>query len=137
MHCIVCIDDRMGISFGGRRQSRDRVLCEDIVKTVREQGGALCISPYSVPLFDGMAADALCVSETYLADTGEDDFCFCEREALAPWLAHVQTLIVYRWNRHYPSDQKLDVDLSRFVLQSRCDFAGSSHDNITKEVYVK
>ena len=137
MHCIVCIDDRMGISFGGRRQSRDRVLCEDVVKTVRERGGMLYLSSYSAPLFDGMSTAEARVSETYLADAGENDFCFCERESLAPCLENIQTLIVYRWNRHYPSDKKLDVDLSGFTLQSRCDFAGSSHDNITKEVYVK
>ena len=137
MHCIVCIDDRMGISFGGRRQSRDRVLCEDVVKTVRERGGMLYLSSYSAPLFDGMSTAEARVCETYLADAGENDFCFCERESLAPCLENIQTLIVYRWNRHYPSDRKLDVDLSGFTLQFRCDFEGSSHDNITKEVYVK
>ena len=135
MILVITLDDRDGVAFNRRRQSRDRLLCEDLVRMAK--GRTLYMSPYSAPLFDGMATAEARVSETYLADAGENDFCFCERESLAPCLENIQTLIVYRWNRHYPSDKKLDVDLSGFTLQFRCDFAGSSHDNITKEVYVK
>ena len=135
MHLIVCVDDRLGMSFGGRRQSRDRVLCEDVICTVQGRGAVLCLSPYSAPLFEGSAC--LRVSQTYLADAGEDDFCFCEREAIAPHAHRVSAVTVYRWNRHYPSDRKLDLDLSAYTLRETTEFAGSSHDMITKEVYVK
>jgi len=68
---------------------------------------------------------------------GETDFCFCEREAIAPHTHKVSAVTVYRWNRHYPSDRKLDLDLSAYTLRETTEFAGSSHDMITKEVYVK
>ena len=138
MHLIVCVDDRMGMTFGGRRQSRDRVLCEDVLGDVRQRGAQLYLSPYSVPLFDGMGAERLlCVCESYLTDAGETDFCFCEREAIASHAHRVSAVTVYRWNRHYPSDRKLDLDLSAYTLRETTEFAGSSHDMITKEVYVK
>ena len=90
MKLIVCLSEDSGMMFNRRRQSRDRVLCEDVVKTVRERGGMLYLSPYSAPLFDGMATAEARVSETYLADAGENDFCFCERESLAPCLENIQ-----------------------------------------------
>jgi hypothetical protein len=135
MHLIVCIDDRMGMTFGGRRQSRDRLLCEDVVRTVRQRGRLLYMPPYSAPLFEGMAADILRVSDTYLTDAGVDDFCFCEREKPSSVLGSIGTLTVYHWNRHYPSDCKLDVDLSRYQRIELSEFAGSSHEKITKEIY--
>ena len=135
MNLIVCVDDRMGMTFGGRRQSRDRVLCEDIVKTVRENGSLLYLSPYSAALFDQSAADVLRVSDTYLTDAGAEDFCFCERDVLAPALERTKALIVYHWNRHYPSDRKLDVELSCLTRLEVSDFVGNSHEKITKEIY--
>jgi hypothetical protein len=137
MHLIVCVDERAGMSFGGRRQSRDRILCEDVLADVRQSGARLYLSPYSAPLFEGAEQDILCVSETYLTDAGAEDFCFCEREAIAPHAARVDAVTVYRWNRHYPSDRKLDLDLSAYKLYTNTEFAGSSHEKITKEVYVK
>ena len=135
MHLIVCVDDRMGMSFGGRRQSRDRVLCEDLIRTVEKSGAALYLSPYSAPLFEACAC--LRVSERYLEDAGEHDFCFCERELPLACAGGFDSVTLYRWNRHYPSDRKLELDLSRYRLVEATEFVGSSHDKITKEVYVK
>jgi hypothetical protein len=56
---------------------------------------------------------------------------------IAPHAARVDAVTVYRWNRHYPSDRKLDLDLSAYKLYTNTEFAGSSHEKITKEVYVK
>ena len=53
MKIIVCLDDNGGMAFNRRRQSRDRVLIEDIAKTV---GNArLYIDKYSAPLFESSA----------------------------------------------------------------------------------
>ena len=51
----------------------------------------------------------------------------------------VDTLIIYRWNRKYPRDGVLelspyDMGLS---LDSITDFAGSSHNRITEEVWKR
>jgi hypothetical protein len=47
--------------------------------------------------------------------------------------------VVYRWNRRYPGDVFFDLDVS--AAPWRCveteEFVGSSHEKITKEVYVK
>ena len=36
MNLIVCLDDKNGMAFNGRRQSRDRLLTEDLLQTVGE-----------------------------------------------------------------------------------------------------
>ena len=45
--------------------------------------------------------------------------------------------IVFWWNRHYPPDRKFDLDLSKWNKVSEEEFAGYSHEKITKEVYEK
>lgn len=46
-------------------------------------------------------------------------------------------LIVYRWNRTYPADLFLTLPLEQWTLVRQEEFAGSSHQNITKEVYTR
>ena len=137
MHAIVCVDDRDGMTFNHRRVSRDRVLCEDIVRMVGTQ--TLHLSCYSVPLFDAFSSLTLSASENYFDRAGKGEYCFFEREAPGRWEKHIETLILYRWNRRYPSDMKFDIDVGLGVwkLLSREDFPGSSHEKITKEIYVK
>ena len=137
MRLIVCVDERGGMTFNQRRQSRDRLLCEDVLSTVRKNNGRLYLAPYSEMLFAPSGGDVICSCPDYLQRAGAQDFCFCEREALLPYETEIRELIVYRWNRHYPSDRKLELDLSRFRLQESSEFAGSSHEIITKEVYVR
>ena len=49
-----------------------------------------------------------------------------------------ELLVLYRWDRIYPADQRLDLDLARdFRLVSVQDFAGHAHEIITKEVYQR
>ena len=49
----------------------------------------------------------------------------------------MQKIILYRWNRVYPADLYFDIDLKNWHIKESNDFAGSSHDKITEEVYVK
>ena len=49
----------------------------------------------------------------------------------------IEKLIVFKWNREYPSDFSLDIDLSQWSLISTTDFKGNSHEKITMEVYKK
>ena len=49
MNIIVCVSDKFGISFMGRRVSRDRYVIEDILRTVKD--GKLLIHPDSLSLF--------------------------------------------------------------------------------------
>ena len=45
MILISCIDDRGGLLFHGRRLSRDRVLCQDVLRTCA--GSPLWMAPGS------------------------------------------------------------------------------------------
>ena len=134
MHVIVCLDDKEGMLFHGRRQSRDRVVVGEILK--RTQGRRLWMSPYSQPLFQGRM-DGLLVDEGFLDKAAPGDFCFVEGAPLAPWKDKLESITLYRWNRHYPGDVFFDIDLkSGWTLSSRRDFSGHSHEKITEEVYL-
>lgn len=133
MKLIVCVDNRGGMAFNHRRQSRDRVLTEDIVKNVGD--ARLVLSPYSLSLFDGYVLD-IAVSSDPFADAGENDFCFVET-ASPTSDADVSELILYHWNRDYPSDTPFLLDTAAFLLVSTVDFVGFSHEKITKEVWKK
>ena len=132
MKLIVCVDDRMGLAFGGKRQSRDRVLIADMLRYV---GGApLYISPYSEMLFAG--EENLVVTDAPMERAGEN-YVFIEAASPQMYENEIDELVLYRWGRHYPSDFCLTLDLSKMKLTESCEFAGSSHDNIIKEVYRK
>ena len=63
----------------------------------------------------------------------EKDYCFVENHILDQ--SSTNKLIVYRWDKSYPSDHKFN--LSNWKLASTMEFMGYSHDTITKEVYIK
>ena len=132
MHVIVCLDDRRGMGFNHRRQSRDRLVIEDLLGIVGDK--LLWIRPYSASLF-GTRENVRVEDDPFF--TGQaGDFFFVEDLPLAPHLGQIQSLTVYWWNRAYPGDIFLDVDLSQWKLSSREDFPGYSHESITKEVYL-
>ncbi len=134
MIVAVCIDDKNGMMFHQRRQSRDRLQISDLVAVSGER--KIRIHPYSQLLFEDYP-DHIATDEHFLDDAGEDDICFVENVDLSPYTDRIHRLILYRWNRHYPSDLKLTLDLSRFVLQQTTDFQGSSHHKITREEYSR
>ena len=69
---------------------------------------------------------------------GVDDFCFIENASVAAYKEKITRLIVYKWNRDYPADFFFDIDYAKnFRLVSTVDFEGTSHDRITKEIYVR
>ena len=80
MRLIVCLDDKNGMAFNHRRQSRDRIITETIEELVK--GSTLHFSPYSAKLFPSGVFEP---SEDYLSRAGEDDFCFVELEDVTPY----------------------------------------------------
>ena len=56
---------------------------------------------------------------------------------IIPIVDKIEAIYVFRWNRDYLSDFKLDVDLAQWDRSVVCEFAGSSHDCITVEKYIK
>ncbi len=134
MTVIVCVDETFGRTFLGKRQSRDAVLCADVLETAK--GARLFLSPYSAPLFEGADLE---VREDCLSEAAPGDFCFCEREALSPYWKKISRLILYRWNRRYPADAFLDLipEERGMTLVSSAEFVGKSHEKISKEVYER
>ena len=134
MKLIVCLSDDNGMMFNHRRQSRDRALIADMVR--HANGSPLWVSPYSASLFD-MGCANLHILANPLTAAGTNEYCFVEDTLLPPALDDVSEIIIYRWNRLYPSDVYFLYDMSSFFLKETSDFVGSSHDKITKEIWKK
>ena len=135
MTVIVCVDDKMGVLFNCRRQSKDSILRERILELSKNT--SLWMSPYSQKQFEGDNNSNICIADNFLIAADNDSFCFSEGTALSPCIEKIDRIILYKWNRVYPSDETFDVDLSEWSLVSTFDFQGSSHEKITEEVYVK
>lgn len=131
MNLIVCLDDNNGYSFASRRQSRDKVQLEKMLKTVGESN--LFVNDYTAKLFDALPSNVI-VSDNPLTAAQTGEYCFIENITISN--IQPEKVIIYRWNRHYPSDKKLPSELlSNKKLLSSTDFAGNSHEKITEEVY--
>jgi len=131
MNIIICLDDKNGIEFNKRRQSRDSVLCDRILSITK--GRALWMSQYSAKMF--LSANVN-VDTEFLNLVNDGDYCFVENDDFMRYLDKLEKVIVYRWNRVYPSDKKVATDfLNEKQLTSSIDFKGSSHERITEEIY--
>ena len=136
MHIIVCLDDQNGMAFNYRRQSRDRVVTEDIC--ILADGRPLWMNKKSAALFsEASCAETLRVDEDFLAAAPDDALCFVEDAPLAPLLARIDRLTIYRWNRRYPADLHFDLLLDGWRLTGGGEFQGYSHDKITREDYAR
>ena len=134
MKIAVCLDDRNGMLFAGRRQSMDRLLREEFLKLTA--GARVWMDAYTAQQF-AQVQETITVDENFLTKAETDDWCFVERGDLQPVADRITEVVLYRWNRAYPSDRKFPMELfeNRWELVSRYDFAGSSHEQITQEVY--
>lgn len=132
MIVIVTVDDRMGVMFNCRRQSKDEEVCKKIVEICGEN--KLLMNSYSAKIFTGYE-NKITVSENFLYEAEEGDYCFSEGEGLEAWDHKIEKLIVFKWNRAYPSDVKLDISPMCRKLEKVTEFTGKSHEKITMEVY--
>ncbi len=131
----ITVDDRMGLAFNKRRQSRDKKLIDDLCSKTDKD---IYISSYSAILFDEHK-DRIKIVEDPLSECPDGGFCFVEMTELGIHIDSISELIIYHWNRLYPSDKKLDINIesTEFKLIKCYDFTGNSHDKITKFIYVK
>ena len=136
MIVMVCLDDKNGMMFNHRRQSQDRLLRQHILELA--EGRVLRMNPYSARQFEEAELANVVVSEGFLTEGSEGEYCFVENEALLPYEEKMERLIVFRWNKTYPADLCLDLKLdSVWKLTGREEFQGYSHDVITMEVYER
>ena len=136
MNLIVCLDDRNGMLFANRRQSRDAAVCQKILQLSADH--TLRMNNYSAKLFADLD-NMICVDEDFLGKSADGDYCFVENSDVLPYREKIEKVIIFRWNRHYPSDKKFPVDLLEdgFALTETFDFSGKSHEKITMEVYSR
>ena len=97
MYIILCLDDNNGLAFNHRRQSQDRIVAEDISKTVGEK--KLWITDYSRKLFQAVSNLEISENPKWQAKKGE--YVFQELETLDTDDEQIEQFIIYRWNRVY------------------------------------
>lgn len=132
MHLILCVDKKDGLSFCGRRLSRDRRLCDHILQLT--SGSPLWMSAYSAPLFPD--ADVR-VDEDFQRKAGPGEYCFLEVTPLLDVYSNLESVTLYQWNRDYPATIKFPRELlADMHLVSTEEFAGNSHEIITMERYT-
>ena len=132
MHLILCVDDRDGLSFCGRRLSRDSRVTEHILSTTREHN--LWSHPYSANLFP---EGAVIADAQFQTKAGQGDYCFLEITPLLSTYENLESVILYHWNRSYPSTVKFDRKiLESLHLTHTEEFSGNSHEWITVERYT-
>ena len=134
MTLIVCVSEGGGMIYNNRRLSRDRVLMENLAELVAD--GTLFIADFSAPLFVNSTVSTIAVSDPMLS-AGDMDFAFIEDRAVSEYKSKIKTLVIYRWNRDYPFDMAFDFDPERegMALVESVDFAGYSHERITREIW--
>lgn len=129
MTLYICLDDRNGLRFNKRRQSRDMAVLEDIRTRLT---GRLLIDAFSEKLMGEAGIP-------YVLPPEEAEDLFWETVPTEEMLNTCEEVVIYRWNRHYPADVRWDPDLTQrgFSLSETSEFPGKSHEKITREVYVK
>ena len=132
----VCVDDRWGMRFHQRRQSQDRVLREDLLRTCGDR--LLWMAPASAPLFSDHAGQ-IRADSAYLQRAGTGELCFVEDPQMKGCEERIEQVLLYRWNRTYPADVYFTFDLTThgFTKTRSEEFRGSSHEKITKEFYER
>lgn len=133
---IVCVDDNNGMMFNKRRQSQDRILREQIVNET--QKSRLWLTQYSYSQFKDTAANHIIVDDEFLNKAADIDYCYVENMSACQYEDKIDKIILYKWNRKYPTDFWFDIPLKDgWKLVYTEDFKGYSHEKITKEVYTK
>ena len=135
MTVIVCVDDKLGMAFGHRRQSADAQLRRRILEYCK--GRPLWVNPYTAKQFEDESGNIV-VDPDFLEKAGDQDYCFVETEDLLPW-QNISALVLIRWNRTYPADTFLKIpgNISDWNISVIDEFPGTSHKRITMELWRK
>lgn len=135
MILIVCVDERNGMMFNNRRQSKDKILSEHILKLV--DNNKLWTNNYSKGVFENQENSNILVDDNFIEKIEKEDYCFVENIDVSKLLNKVDKIILYNWNRHYPADQYFNIRLDDWLLESESEFSGSSHERITQKIYIR
>ena len=136
MHIILFLDQKDGMIFGNKRQTKDKILMkyiEDVSK-----GSCLFTNHFSTSLFDNIPSH-LIVDDNFLNIAKSEDFCIVENEDIEPYMNKIESIRIYRWDKVYPSTIKFNKDLLKNWKQSFCVelFLGGTHQVIYEEMWVR
>lgn len=136
---IVCVavDDKMGMTFNRRRQSKDALLRKKLLEI--SKGHRLYMNNYSAKQFENVSDYNIVVDDEMLDKACDDDFCFVENLPLKGYEQLINKMFIFRWNRLYPADMFFDISLddNNWILDSAIEFEGNSHKNITMEEWIR
>lgn len=133
MKVIVCLDDRKGMMFNHRRLSRDELVIHDIMEIVDQE--TISMNAYSYSMFQNVDKGNCKVSDSFLQTQSE--YYFVEDDDLSAYYEDIEELIIYWWNRKYPYDLALAINIEAYQLCESEIFVGQSHEKITKERYCR
>jgi len=108
MKVIICLDQNMGFSFNGKRQSNDKYVIEDIMQYIEYKKSNIYVKPYSLDLFKDYNVNSIPNSNSYHFLEGNDVY------NIPNLYDKIDELIVYCWNTIYPSDSKLCLNFLKF-----------------------
>lgn len=135
MILIVCIDEKNGMIFNNRRQSRDRILTNHIIEMTKDK--TLWITEFSKDIFDVADNKHIMIDNYFYEKADKEDFCFVEDIDVNTLIDKVDKIIIYNWNRCYPADLYFNIPLNNWLVDSEKEFIGSSHKRITEKIYVR
>ncbi len=129
MTLILCVDKGFGLMFNNRRQSRDSAVVTDIINNL--EGEPLFVSEYTAKLFTDF--------DVTITEDFTKGICFVEDKYDKSLLEKAEKVVLYNWGRAYPNDVTMDINYlkSNFNLIEAVTIVGTSHDEITKEIYLK
>lgn len=132
MKAVVCIDLNDGIAFNHRRISQDIKQREDLLQWIDSE--FLYIDKKATALYGDHPQ--IIQSENPVMEC-KDHWCLFENNEINKVQDQIDTLLIYNWNRNYPSDSKLDIDLWNYKIKEQTELGGKSHEKITRTLYVR
>ena len=116
MTVIFLLDDNKGMLFNHRRLSRDEKILEDIGASLN---GNLFINKFSEKLISSAGIRYTLFDHFPVEGKDEADY-FIENFSVKEHLNEIDRIIVYWWNRKYPSDYQLDLDVYKRQVSTVC-----------------
>lgn len=135
MILIVCVDERNGMMFNNRRQSRDKILTGHIIEKTKDK--KLWITTFSKDIFNIEEDENIMIDDNFYSIAEKEDYCFIENIDANNFIDKVDKIIIYNWNKHYPADRYFNINLNNWEIISEENFEGYSHENITEKIFVR
>ena len=135
MKIIVVVSNDGGMMFNHRRQSKDQILRKHILELTTNS--RLLVNEYTGRQFEEEEKESIVIDNACLDIAGANDYVFVENMDILPYVDKIDEIIMYCWNRAYPSDIKFPLSLDGWEMTSMIEFAGNSHERITEKMFKK